>query len=160
MEWLFIVVFLWIVSAMLYRKSSSKDKYDKLSVGYYQVRDFESTSSHCFTDSTVGYIPTYEDNIPELQPNLMFISADSKADYMRTVEWQNLKQQRLVIANYQCEVEGCTESQGLHLHHVDYIRLTQEFIEDLRLVCPYHHNLVHDKLGYDRTTKYPLECLN
>ena len=85
----------------------------------------------------------------------MFISAAEKAKYMKSIKWHSLKQQRLAIANYQCE--SCSSAKQLELHHVTYQRLTVENLEDIRIQCNSCHNKVHNELGYDRQTYYPIK---
>lgn len=86
-----------------------------------------------------------------------FCSAEVKAKYLRSAKWKQLKNKRAIIAFHKCEVEDCTEAHGLHLHHVTYERLLNEHIDDVRLVCHKHHQEIHDKLGYDRTTYFPIK---
>ena len=97
-----------------------------------------------------------------LQPssNLMFISAEAKAAYLQSPEWHILKNQRLIIANYKCECCGATTQ--LECHHITYERLTREHIEDLVILCGGSngcHQKIHNLLGYDRTTKYPISTI-
>lgn len=106
---------------------------------------------------------------PESQPTIewdsyegnMFMSRAEKQEYMVSEDWVNLKAMRMFLAEHKCEVEGCECTTNLHLHHVDYIMLGtgSRELPYVRIVCGFHHQLVHDKLGYDRTTKFPLECL-
>jgi len=96
--------------------------------------------------------PNYNPETP-----LMFLSAEVKATHLKSMDWTALKFKRLVMASYKCEVPGCKQKYHLQLHHVTYARLTQENIEDLRIVCKYHHTLLHKQLGLDRTTYYGLE---
>jgi len=97
----------------------------------------------------------------ELANANMFMSRVEKQKYMLTEDWANLKEMCMLLADHQCEVEGCECTTNLHLHHVDYIMLGtgSKELPYVRIVCGFHHQLIHDKLGYDRTTKFPLECL-
>ena len=93
----------------------------------------------------------------EQPKNLMFISAKEKAAYLQSSDWKALKKRRLIIANNCCEVCCCKHS--LHLHHETYENLTQESINDVKIICSECHQKIHDILGYDRTEYYPIYLL-
>jgi hypothetical protein len=108
--------------------------------------------------------PTYTQPVVDSEPllcpsNTMYISREDKANYLESPKWKALKKQRLVLAKHKCEVPGCTTVHNLECHHVTYERLTIEYIEDLRIVCRTHHQAIHNKLGYDRATDYPISIL-
>lgn len=86
-----------------------------------------------------------------------FISASDKIEYMKSAKWKLLKEQRLTIADNKCEY--CGSKHNLHLHHETYERLTVEEIEDLKILCSVCHTKIHNLLGYDRTTEYPISIL-
>jgi len=86
--------------------------------------------------------------------NPMYIPAPLKRQYLQSIEWEALKLLRLIIAKDRCEC--CGSTTRLELHHVTYERLTNEDIDDVRIVCRSCHQNIHDKLGTDRTTKYPI----
>ena len=94
--------------------------------------------------------------IPATNPltDTMFISAKIKAEYMQSVEWKQLKADRLAVANYKCE--SCGSEHNLELHHITYEQLTAEHIDDLRILCNICHNKLQAQLGYDRKTLYPI----
>ena len=46
------------------------------------------------------------------------------------------------------------------MHHETYIRLTNEHIDDLKILCRTCHNELHKWLGYDRHTNYSINVLN
>lgn len=98
-------------------------------------------------------------DLPDIKstPNLMYISREAKLAYMKTQAWQNLKLSRLRIAQHKCE--HCGSINSLQLHHITYIRLTKELIEDVIVLCSVCHQQVHDILGYDRQTQYPISIL-
>lgn len=90
----------------------------------------------------------------------MFISAEAKLAYLQSAEWHTLKNQRLKIAQYKCECCGSTTQ--LQCHHITYERLTAEHIDDLVILCGGLngcHQRIHNLLGYDRTTEYPISIL-
>lgn len=89
-----------------------------------------------------------------------FISAEDKAIYLQSLEWHAIREKRLALARYKCEVCGSTES--LQCHHITYERLTCEHIDDLVILCGGSngcHQRIHTLLGYDRTTLYPISVL-
>ena len=105
-----------------------------------------------------------QDNLIDLDlqssSNLMFISAEAKFAYLQSPEWQKLKRERLVIANYKCECCGVTTQ--LQCHHITYERLTAEHIDDLVILCGGSngcHQRIQNLLGYDRTTIYPISTI-
>ena len=70
------------------------------------------------------------------------------------------KTKRLIIAQYKCE--SCGSNVQLQCHHITYERLTRERIDDLVILCGGSngcHQRIHDILGYDRTTEYPISVL-
>ena len=89
-----------------------------------------------------------------------FMSAQEKQAHLRSDYWRNLKQERLTLANHQCEVPGCCSTNRLVLHHVTYESLGRERLNDVRAICQHHHQQIHDRLGYLRETYYPIEILS
>lgn len=83
----------------------------------------------------------------------MFMSAEKKQEYLKSVEWYKLKQLKLKETDC-CVV--CGSSQNLELHHITYQRLGNEILTDLAIVCRSCHQTIHDKLGYSRETIYPV----
>jgi len=98
----------------------------------------------------------YTKIVTEPQVNSMYISKQAKLDYTQSQQWYNLKQQRLGIANYCCESTDCNRTAGLECHHITYERLTEENIDDLRIVCRDCHQQIHNKHGYSREGFYPI----
>lgn len=161
MEWLFIIVILWIVSSYLYHTSKFKPDLKSLEEELEYKKSL--LSGRKIEQPKVKPKPRvlvpYTDSTPEIQPQkqLMFISNAEKLAYMKTEQWKQLKFKRLEIAQYKCEC--CESTHRLHLHHVNYKRLTQELIEDVAILCEGCHNRIHSILGYDRTTLYPISTI-
>ena len=104
--------------------------------------------------------PKKHNKLPTTNPMLytnQFCSAEEKAAHLKTEYWTNLKQKRLIFAQYKCEACGCSEF--LYLHHVSYLNLLAEHFNDVVVVCYSCHQEIHDKLGYDRQTLYPISIL-
>ena len=86
-----------------------------------------------------------------------FMSAEEKQAYMKSDKWHMLKQARLAKADYECE--ACGSTHRLELHHETYERLGDEYLSDLKVVCHSCHTKIHEILGYDRLTEYPISVL-
>lgn len=92
--------------------------------------------------------------------HFMFITAEAKEAYLKSAQWNELRLERLRIAQNKCE--HCGSTKQLQCHHITYERLTQEHIDDLAILCGGSngcHQRIHDLLGYDRTTEYPISIL-
>ena len=159
---LVLLVIVYVIAHLIdYFKKDSKDPFEELNnTPVFKAKIIKNNRPSKAPSNSLSPIVKENISIPAWKTytgTLMYMPADLKADYMRSVEWAELKELRMQIANHTCEVEGCTETEHLHLHHVDYARLTQEDIEDVRLLCPVHHNKKHKELGKDRATKYPID---
>jgi len=128
----------------------------------WEPRAFQRTkrsTSHNPSSYTLGQGNLIDLKLHKTQ-SLMFISAEAKLAYLQSKEWFIVKNQRLLIANYKCEYCGSTNQ--LQCHHVTYERLTMEHIEDIVILCGgLHgcHQRIHNLLGYNRTTEYPISVL-
>ncbi len=68
----------------------------------------------------------------------------SYKDYINSPEWKELKAKVIKLRGCQCEI--CGNTQNLQLHHKTYVRLYNELLEDLQLVCGGCHTNIHE--GY------------
>ena len=102
--------------------------------------------------TTPREIPTFI--FSPLRESNQFMSREDKLAHMCSDFWKELKAQRLVIANYTCEVPGCTNTAHLECHHLDYSNLGAEEIEDVVMLCRKCHQAQHDAYGYGRTILY------
>ena len=162
------VIILWIISSFIYRRSKFEPSLDSLieELKYKKslisgVRIEQPKSKPKPKPKPEPFVP-YSDSTPELDPikQLMFISAKDKLEYMQSEKWRTLKFYRLMIAQYKCE--SCGSFNNLNLHHITYERLTQELIEDVAILCGGIngcHTKLHNILGYDRTTLYPISAI-
>lgn len=72
---------------------------------------------------------------------------------LESERWAALKWVRLGVAGFRCEAcgwrwVGRTPRQALKwfdLHHVTYVRLGAERVEDVRVLCPDCHREVHGR---------------
>jgi hypothetical protein len=101
------------------------------------------------TVATPKLIPTYKS---------MFMSPEAKQHYLKTDDWALRRAARLAMDDYTCQ--HCYATTNLNVHHITYERLGCEDIDtDLVTLCKACHNRLHNKLGYGRTTNYPIEDL-
>ena len=161
------VIILWIISSFLYRRSKFEPsldslieelKYKKSLISGVRIEQPKSKSKPKPKPKPEPFVP-YSDSTPEVEPikQLMFISAKDKLEYMQSEKWRTLKFSRLMIAQYKCE--SCGSFHNLNLHHITYERLTQEVLEDVAILCEVCHTKLHNFLGYDRTTLYPISAI-
>lgn len=61
--------------------------------------------------------------------------------YLRSWAWEQRRQGALRRAEYRCRT--CPAVQRLHVHHVTYVRVGMEQIEDLRVLCSACHLAIH-----------------
>lgn len=106
-------------------------------------------------------IPEFVDE-PDWNTNkrYIFISAEEKQVYLHSSHWYNLRALALLRAGSKCEHCGSTDS--LQCHHTSYEWLSEggeNELADLAILCSSCHQRIHDLLGYDRTTLYPINIL-
>ena len=90
----------------------------------------------------------------------VYMSREDKQAHLQSEFWKSLKKERTKIAGeYTCEACNKQTTQ-LDLHHITYEHLGFESIDDVRLLCRDCHSRLHQTLGYDRQTEYPIELLN
>lgn len=64
-------------------------------------------------------------------------------DYLKSPQWQTVRDAALKRANYQCE--KCKSAKNLQVHHITYKRLGYELPEDLIVLCKDCHENVHSE---------------
>ena len=91
-------------------------------------------------------------------PDFIFISKREKQSYMQSIEWKELKEYRLILADNKCEV--CGSGEQLALHHLHYRTWREEcYLMDVVILCGGPngcHQNIHNKYGYDYNTEYPI----
>ena len=174
-----IAIVLWIYSSYLYHTSKFKGAYTqstfegsieeqeliehihKLKVLPPLLARLRSRYFFFFTyygkpDEPV-FSPDY-DRTPDfttvLKPSGQFMSVEAKRNYLLSPEWQKLRTQVFTRDNYTCQ--SCGSNESLNCHHIVYDRLGKENISDLTTLCTNCHTTLHKRLGYDRTTLYPI----
>lgn len=131
MEWIVIIAVLWIVSAILHKKPS--------------------TMEHSRPSSSVSTPIVRKFSLPEYD---QFMTRDEKKAYLSSDKWATKRRIVLYRDGHQCQ--RCGETSSLECHHISYERLGDEELHQLVTVCRFCHQEIHDRLGYDRTTQYPI----
>lgn len=153
--WLIIgfLAIVYVVKSLLPKHRDMSNPFD----------DYESNGLSRSTDSTAPkpkkkpkpYSPTnrIDLNIPRITSN-QFMSPEEKYAYLQSPMWQAKREIVLKRDKHQCVV--CGTDSTLEIHHITYANLGNERIDQLVTLCRKHHQEVHDKYGYDRTTEYPI----
>jgi hypothetical protein len=84
-----------------------------------------------------------------------YMSAKEKREYLKSSKWKTLQDLMYILHDSKCEC--CGNPESLEVHHNTYERLGSEDLSDLNLVCRDCHQHIHGRLGYDRTTQYPIK---
>ncbi len=168
MEWLFIILALWAVSAFIYRKPLAKDSkwYQSSHKQEGHPTIVDDILGHCVLPPIVApkkphkhYSNPFDEPYQIAEPSKrlynQFMSAQDKQAYMRTVNWFVLRTQVFERDEYSCQ--SCGSKHNLQCHHVDYTYLGSEPLHHLVTLCRTCHTALHIKLGYDRTTLYPIK---
>ena len=144
-----LVILFWLYSSFIHPLFISS-KIEQKSYTYTKPADIPKPQS-------VDILPYETGNHFKIDPTLtgQFMSAEDKSAYLQSPKWQALRQQ-VIARDKCCVVTGRTSN--LDVHHVTYKRLGNELLEDLVLIHRDVHNAIHQKLGYDRTTYFPISA--
>lgn len=136
MFWLILIIFVAIFILLFGSKTNSnaRKKIDEELEEYLQEVRNESKES---------IIKSNEDARKEWELDQVKKSRDYK-EYLKTLEWHTLKRQVYVRDNYRCRQcsKDLSKMNG-NVHHVTYDRVYNEKLDDLVLVCPDCHQLIH-----------------
>ena len=78
-----------------------------------------------------------------------------KQDYLKTPQWNTLRKSILKRDNYTCQ--ACTTTGvPLEVHHISYQNFMEEKDTDLISLCRDCHQGVHNRLGYDYNSTFPI----
>lgn len=157
MEWIVIIISLWIVSVFIEVFVPSAKDRPRMSEDYKDYSDYSDSTS--IQPKIVQPQPDLEPD-PELQRKLdniqlgfvgnQFMSAKDKAAYLRSAEWFDLRAEVMARDNYKCT--SCGTPHLLECHHISYENLGAESLDQLTILCRTCHQEVHNRLGYDRKT--------
>lgn len=64
-------------------------------------------------------------------------------EYLKTDHWKITRAAALRRAGYKCEI--CGSSKELNVHHLTYKNIGNERPEELKVLCYYHHKMIHGK---------------
>ena len=103
-------------------------------------------------DRTVT-VPTLPEILTDNKLTGQFMSAADKHTYLTSENWRMLRRKVLQRDNYQCVT--CHSTANLNIHHITYIDLGDESLDQLTTLCATCHTDLHNTLGYDRETTYP-----
>lgn len=104
-------------------------------------------------DSVEPYVPPTNHTVEDLN-----IYKPFKAAYLKSPKWNTLRKAILKRDNYTCQSCGVS-GVPLDVHHITYSRLLNEHPSDLVSVCRNCHKSIHDRLGYDYNTTFPVSEL-
>lgn len=65
-------------------------------------------------------------------------------EYLKTRHWSSMRRRALVRACNRCQV--CNSPYHLHVHHRTYVRLGEELMSDLTVLCATCHKRHHDAM--------------
>ncbi len=141
MEFILFIIIIAVLEKLMNGSSIPEGRtFDRYTNEYIQPSDYEIEQANELSQNS--------------HKSGQYMSATAKLAYMRSSKWQNLKNQRLRLANHTCESPNCSNTADLHLHHIDYSNLGSEFISDVRVLCKSCHQTQHDHYGYSRSTSY------
>lgn len=63
--------------------------------------------------------------------------------YLWSPHWRLFRAYAIRKVGHRCEAVGCLEINRLDVHHLSYAHLGHETMNDVRVVCRYHH--VHSR---------------
>lgn len=172
MEWLFIILALWAVSAFIYRKPLAKDSkwYQSSHKQEGHPTIVDDILGHCVlppivphskppkrpVDQSVNpFDEPYQIAEPIKRSFNQFMSAQDKQAYLRTVKWYQLRSAVFERDSYTCQ--SCGSKHNLRCHHIDYSMLGDEPLHHLTTLCDTCHTALHKQLGYDRTTIFNIK---
>ena len=84
-----------------------------------------------------------------------FMSAEAKQLYLNSPEWSKLRHAVFTRDSFTCQI--CGSQHSLQCHHISYAHLGDEPMEHLTTLCNSCHTSLHNQLGYDRKTVFPVK---
>jgi 5-methylcytosine-specific restriction endonuclease McrA len=116
--------------------------------------DFDKpTKRYDFTESTKSIKPKQEPIYPAQEVKGSKEWIESKKIYMNSYEWNLKRKDVLERDNYCCQNCGMT-GVPLDVHHITYpLKHRDVKLDQLIAICRECHTHIHQKHGYDYTTK-------
>jgi hypothetical protein len=96
------------------------------------------------------------------------MTRDDYAAYLLTEEWRKKRKAAIHRAGGRCQ--ECLVAGLLHVHHLTYERVGREWLDDLIVLCPWHHHCRHNGTpsckrcggpvlrGLDHVPEHCVEC--
>ena len=81
-----------------------------------------------------------------------------KPMYLKSQQWNTTRKSILKRDKYTCQSCGISDV-SLEVHHITYTRFMVEQPEDLVTLCRQCHQSIHDRLGYDYNSTFPVSEL-
>ena len=177
MEWIALLLILWIISSFLYHKSSAKD-----SKRFYEsdlpiepqptivddilgncvlppIVPHSKPSKRPVNQSVNPFDESFDESFELAEPTKrsfnQFMSAQDKKNYMHSFKWYQLRSAVFERDSYTCQ--SCGSWDDLRCHHIDYSMLGDEPLHHLLTLCDTCHTALHKQLGYDRTAIYNIK---
>jgi Leucine-rich repeat (LRR) protein len=87
----------------------------------------------------------------QLDGEYHFMSRIEKEKYLNSSKWKLIKN---AVINRDNACVSCSRTEDLNVHHLHYLRLGRENLNDLVALCSTCHSELHAKLGYARQGLY------
>ena len=154
MEILFFIILIAVISSFI-EYYIDKNKYFRARVGgsVKKVKDFLSGNKH---RDLAHALEKMKDDIYEDRTTEMRVPKDEYLEYIRSEKFKELKIERLQLDEYRCQI--CfkkVDEKTSNCHHITYIRVLNEKINDLSTLCTCCHKKLHEFHGKNKG-HYPL----
>lgn len=63
--------------------------------------------------------------------------------YTKTLDWKRKRDNKLRVAKYKCQNDGCKSKQKLQVHHINYKKWFDVTMKDLIVLCDKCHRKEH-----------------
>ena len=155
MEWIVIVVVLYLISVYLFSSSKHEEKDSTERTETFDIAYYDKLYTPSFSRKAPIVLGDMDFTLPTKKAGNQFMSAQDKAAYLQSTEWQNLRQLVFSRDNHQCQL--CSSPNALNCHHISYENLGSESLDQLVTLCQDCHSALHLRLGYDRITRYNIK---
>lgn len=98
------------------------------------------------TEYQIKVMKTIMFTIEELQAQEPFLQSRLRNKYDRYIngpEWDKKRKKVWRRDNYMCQVCGCGSTETLQTHHLTYIHVFRESLDELLTVCSRCHGKIH-----------------
>ena len=154
MEVLFFIILTAVISSFIeYYRDKNKYSRAREEGSIKKVKDFLSGNKHRDLAHALEEIKEdiYEDRNTEIR-----VPREEYVEYIKGEKFKELKMERLQLDEYRCQI--CfkkVDEKTSHCHHITYLRVLNEKINDLSTLCPCCHKKLHEFHGKNKG-HYPL----